>query len=52
MPHLDLTQEELNRLYPSLVPPDDEQLDDLADDKHDVVYQKSLQLAGAIRANA
>ena len=49
MPHLDLTQEELDRLYPSLIPPDDEQLDDLANDKHDVVYQKGLQLAEAIR---
>ena len=49
MPHLDLTEEELDRLYPSLIPPDDEQLDDLANDRNDVVYQKGLQLAEAIR---
>ena len=49
MPHLDLTQEELDRLHPSLVPPDDEQLDDLANDAHDLVYQKGLRLAEAIR---
>ena len=49
MPHLDLTQEELDRLHPSLVPPDDEQLDDLANDAHDQVYQKGLRLAEAIR---
>ena len=49
MPHLDLTQEELDRLHPSLVPPDDEQLDDLANDAHDLVYQKGFRLAEAIR---
>jgi hypothetical protein len=49
MPHLDLTQEELDRLHPSPVPPDDEQLDDLANDAHDLVYQKGLRLAEAIR---
>jgi hypothetical protein len=49
MPHLDLTQEELDRRHPSLVPPDDEQLDDLANDAHDLVYQKGLRLAEAIR---
>ena len=49
MPHLDLTQEELDRQHPSLVPPDDEQLDDLVNDAHDLVYQKGLRLAEAIR---
>ena len=46
---MDLTQEELDRQHPSLVPPDDEQLDDLANDAHDLVYQKGLRLAEAIR---
>ena len=50
MPHLDLTQEELDRRHPSLVPPDDEQLDDLANDNNDVVYQKGLTLAEEIRS--
>jgi len=49
MPHSALTQEELDRLHPSLVPPDDEQLDDLVSDERDGVYQKGLQLAEEIR---
>jgi len=49
MPHLDLTQEEMDRLHPSLIPPDDEQLDDLASDENDAVHQKGLKLAEAIR---
>ena len=50
MPHLALAQEELDRLHPSLVPPDDEQLDDLVSDEKDGVYQKGLQLAEEIRS--
>ena len=50
MPHLALSQEELERLHPSLVPPEDEQLDDLVTDERDVVYQKGLQFAEAIRS--
>ena len=50
MPHLGLTQEEMDRQHPSLVPPDDERLDDLADDAADVVYQKGLVLAEEIRS--
>ena len=50
MPHLDLTQEEMDRQHPTLIPPDDERLDDLADDAADVVYQKGLVLAEEIRS--
>ena len=50
MPHLALAQEELDRLHPSLVPPDDEQLDDLVSDERDAVYQKGMQLAEEIRS--
>ena len=50
MPHLDLTQEEMDRLHPSLIPPCDERLDDLANDSNDVVYQKGLELAEQIRS--
>ena len=50
MPHVALTQEELDRLHPSLVPPCDEQLDDLVSDESDGVYQKGLQLAEGIRS--
>jgi len=49
MPHVDLTLDELDRLHPSLIPPDDEELDDLANDLHDVVYQKGLTVADEIR---
>ena len=49
MPHLDLTQEELNRLHPSLVPPCDEQLEDLTNDADDAVYFKGLSVAEEIR---
>ena len=50
MPHLGLTREEMDRLHPSLIPPDDEQLDDLASYENDVLYQKGLKLVEAIRA--
>ena len=50
MPHVALTQEELDRLHPSLVPPCDEQLDDLVSDERDGVYQKGLRLAEEIRS--
>ena len=49
MPHVALTQAELERLHPSPVLPDDEQLDDLANDANDAVYQKGLQLADEVR---
>ena len=49
MPHLDLSQEELDRLHPSLAPPDDERLDDLTNDADDAVYLKGLKLAEGIR---
>ena len=50
MPHLDLTQEELDRRHPSLIPPDDERLDDLTNDADDAVYLKGLKLAEGIRS--
>jgi hypothetical protein len=49
MPHLARTQEELDQLHPSLVPPDDEQLEDLVKDTDDAVYQKGLEFAEEIR---
>ena len=49
MPHLALSQEELDELHPSLVPPEDERLDDLVVDDEDPVYQKGMRLAGEIR---
>ena len=50
MPHVELSQEELDHQYPSLVPPDDALLDDLSNDLHDGVYQKGLLIADAIRS--
>ena len=50
MPHVDLTREQLDILHPSLSPPDEEQLDDLADDLRDAVCQKGLTLADEIRS--
>jgi hypothetical protein len=50
MPHVELTQEELDQRYPSLVPPADELLDDLRNDLHDSVYQKGLVIADEIRS--
>jgi hypothetical protein len=50
MPHVELTQEELDEQYPTLVPPPDELLDDLTDDLRDTVYQKGLVIADAIRS--
>ena len=49
MPHLQYTAEELDQLHPSLVPPEDEQMDDLIDDEQDVVYQKGLEVAQGIQ---
>ena len=50
MPHVELTQEELDEQYPTLVPPPDELLDDLTNDLRDTVYQKGLVIADAIRS--
>jgi hypothetical protein len=49
MPHLQYTAEELDQLHPSLVPPEDEHMDDLIDDDQDVVYQKGLRIAQEIQ---
>ena len=49
MPHTDLTREELEERHPSLLVPEDEQLDDLNNDLQDAVYQKGLALADEIR---
>ncbi len=51
MLHVELTQEELDEQYPTLVPPPDELLDDLSNDLRDTVYQKGLVIADAIRSD-
>ena len=50
MPHVTLAQEELDRLHPSIVAPEDENLDDPSNDLHDAVYQKGLVVAEEIRS--
>ena len=50
MPHLTYPSLELDRLYPSIETPDDDQLDDLVDDSADIVYQKGLRITAEIRA--
>jgi len=49
MPHLDHTVEELDELYPSLVPPQDDGLQDVDGDEPDGVFQHGLKLAARIR---
>jgi hypothetical protein len=49
MPHNEHAADELNRLYPSLVPPPDEMLDDGDADARDGVYQHGLTIAEDIR---
>ena len=49
MPHLECTPEELERMYPPIEAPPDDQLDDLQDDNRDGVYQRGLQVAEEIR---
>jgi hypothetical protein len=50
MPHLDFTGHDLDEAYPSIKAPVDEQLDDLADDARDTVFQHGLQIAEEIRS--
>ena len=49
MPHNEYAVDELNQLYPSLVPPPDEMLDDGDVDERDGVYQHGLAIAEEIR---
>ena len=49
MPHLEHTGEELDGLHPSLIPPDDEALEDTQNDADDCVYSHGLELAERLR---
>ena len=49
MPHMELTCEELDRLYPSLQAPNDDGLTDPNDDSQDIVYQEGLKMANEIQ---
>jgi hypothetical protein len=49
MPHNALTQEELDRDYPSIAPPEADQLDDIANDSDDKVFQAGMREVEKIR---
>ena len=49
MPHLDYGDLDLDHLYPSIVAPEDDCLDDLANDDCDQTYQAGLRAAETIR---
>ena len=50
MPHLEHSGADLDRLFPSIPPPEDDKLDDLVDDLADAVYQKGIRLSQEITA--
>ncbi len=52
MPHLSYSESQLNELHPRILAPEDPQLDDLADDSRDAVYQQGLKIAGEIQSRA
>ena len=45
MPHLDLTEEDLDSVYPRFLAPTEEPLHDVACDEDDDVYQRGLRIA-------
>ncbi len=49
MPHIECSPSELERLYPPIQAPPENQLDDLHDDSRDGVYQHGLEIAEEIR---
>jgi hypothetical protein len=50
MPHLTYSASELDARYPPLVAPEDDGLEDLAEDRRDGVFQHGLGIAEEIRA--
>ncbi len=51
MPHRELSNEQLNTQYPSLVAPPDDDLQDAQDDAADAVYQHGLKIAEGVAAD-
>ena len=49
MPHVGKTGAELDESYPSLASPEEDELEDVADDRADAVYQHGLAIAETIR---
>ena len=49
MPHLDFSEEDLERLHPRILAPPEEPMHDLLKDEHDAVFQHGLKLAEEIQ---
>ena len=52
MPHLQLHGQDLDDAYPPIAVPEDEELPDLVQDKHDTVLQRGLEEAAVISREA
>ena len=49
MPHNCMSEADLDREYPSIVPPEDDHLDDIVNDDDDKVYQAGLREVERLR---
>ncbi len=49
MPHLIYSEDELNKLYPTLDVPEEENLDDVNNDEQDMVFRHGLRVAAQIQ---
>ena len=52
LPHLDFSEEDLERLHPRILAPPEEPLHDLVRDEHDPVYQHGLGVAKELQEQA
>ena len=52
LPHLDFSEEDLERLHPRILAPPEEPLHDLVQDEHDPVYQYGLGVAKELQEQA
>ena len=52
LPHLDFSEEDLERLHPRILAPPEEPLHDLLQDEHDAVYQYGLKVAKELEEQA
>ena len=52
LPHLDFSEEDLERLHPRILAPPEEPLHDLLQDEHDAVYQHGLKVAKELQEQA
>ena len=52
LPHLDFSEEDLERLHPRILAPPEKPLHDLLQDEHDAVYQHGLKVAKELEEQA